>query len=215
VRPSDSSLVFRLAIVLLALCAAACNMRLPNAKTPPPPQPTAAKAEPPPSAASNEPLSIPQTQVRLPRPQPIDPEALATPPITLPEPPTQRPVRRASKQPGTLPVPVNPVKPELPEPTETQSASSEAPTRPRVEPVLPADERRQLIEDIASRLKQVDRMLAGIDPHRLSGAEKTSVAKIHSFSALSRQAMERGETQQASALADRAFLLAQELVRDR
>jgi hypothetical protein len=111
---------------------------------------------------------------------------------------------------------VNPAKPEPPaEPAETQSASGEAPLRPRVEPVLPADERRQLIEDIATRLKQVDRMLVGIDPHRLSGADKNSIAKIHSFSALSRQAMERGETQQASALADRALLLAQELVRER
>src|ERR1043166_2897437 len=69
---------------ILALALSACDMKLVRTKTPPPPQPAEAKAEPPPDPAANEPLSIPQTQVRLPRPQPIDPEALATPPVSAP-----------------------------------------------------------------------------------------------------------------------------------
>jgi hypothetical protein len=203
---------FKTLIVALALAGAACKMQMRPAKTPPAPQAATAKPEPQPSPPS-EPLSIPQTQVHLPRPQPIDPEALATPPIILPEPPTPRQTNRAAKRqsPSSSPLPI---KPEQPEPVEPPPATTEA-LRPRVEPVLPADERRQLIEDVSSRLKQVDQMLGRLNLRRLSEAEKNSVARIHSFQFLSRQALERGEAQQASALADRALLLAQELDRAR
>ena len=47
---------------------------------------------------------------------------------------------------------------------------------------------------------------------RLSDSEKDSVDRIRSFVNLSRQAQERGDIQQASALADRALLLAKELL---
>ena len=71
-------------VVILALLLAGCEMRLGHAKTPAMPQPTAAKIEhPAPEPESSEPLSIPQTQVELPQPQAIDPEALATPPVGL------------------------------------------------------------------------------------------------------------------------------------
>jgi hypothetical protein len=205
------SAVFKILIVAMALALAACKMQLQPAKTPAAPQPTTAKAEPQPSPPS-EPLSIPQTQVRLPRPQPIDPEALATPPIILPDPPPRLAKGSSKRQmPAASPIPI---KPEQAEPVEPPPATAEA-LRPRVEPVLPADERRQLIEDVSSRLKQVDQMLGRLNLRHLSEAEKNSVARIHSFEALSRQALDRGEAQQASALADRALLLAQELDRAR
>lgn len=76
-------------------------------------------------------------------------------------------------------------------------------------------ERRRLNEDIASRLKDVDQMLGRITALRLSEAEKGSVERIRSFQKLSREAMDHGEIQQASALADRAVLLAQEVLRGR
>jgi hypothetical protein len=205
---------FKILIVSLSLAVAACKMQLRPAKTPPAPQAATAKAEPQQTAPPSEPLSIPQTQVRLPRPQPIDPEALATPPIILPEPPTPRPTNRSGKRQNPAATSPLPIKPEQAEPVEPPPANAEA-LRPRVEPVLPPDERRQLIEDVSSRLKQVDQMLGRLNSRRLSEAEKNSVARIHSFEALSRQALERGEAQQASALADRALLLAQELDRAR
>jgi hypothetical protein len=199
------SMVSKILIIALAFMLASCNLR--SAKTTPPPRPTAVKPEPPASPPSNEPLSIPQTQVQLPRPQPIDPEALATPPIILPEPPA-----RVSRRKG--PPPALPIKPEQPEPVEAPPAAIEA-QRPRVEPVLPGDQRRQLIEDVSSRLKQVEQKMARIDLRRLSEVEKNTVSRIHSFLVLSRQALDRGETQQASGLADRALLLVQELDRAR
>src|SRR5579859_4924852 len=90
---------------VLVLALSACDMKLTRTKTPSPPQPTEAKAEPPPSdPAANEPLSIPQTQVRLPRPQPIDPEALAMPPVSAPsEASAPRQSHRAKKGPAPSP----------------------------------------------------------------------------------------------------------------
>ena len=77
-------------------------MRLGRAKTPATPQPTAVKIEhPAPEPQSSEPLSIPQTQVELPRPQAIDPQALATPPVYTPaETASQHPVHRPAKRPA-------------------------------------------------------------------------------------------------------------------
>lgn len=206
-------LASKILVGVLALALSACDMRVVRAKTPPPPQPTAAKAEPPPEPAASEPLSIPQTQVRLPRPQPIDPEALATPPMSAPnEPSAPRASHRATRRPLPQPSAAAPAKPDPAETAEAPPATTE-PARPRIEPVLPAEQRRQLTEDISSRLHEVDQKLSRISAQKLTDAEKDSVEKIRRFANLSHEALERGDTQQASALADRALVLAQGLVR--
>ena len=197
-----------------ALLLSACEMRLPRAKTAPPPQPASAKAEPPPEPASSEPLSIPQTDVRLPKPQPIDPQALATPPTPSAEPSQPHPSHRSGRRQG--PQPASAAPPGKPEAVETAEAPPAGETqRPPIGPVLSDDERRRLNEDIASRLRDVDQMLVRITALRLTDAEKASADRIRSFLKLSRDAMEHGEIQQASALADRAVLLAQEVLRGR
>jgi hypothetical protein len=208
-------LVSKTLTVLFAISLCACEMKLRRAQTPPPPQPVPVKTEPPPETASNEPLSIPQTQVRLPSPQPINPEALATPPATAPaEAAVAHPAHRPSRRPPSAPPSVAPVKPEPVETAETPppAPAVEAP-RPRIEPALTAQQRRQLNEEIASRQHKVEQMLVSITARRLSDSEKDSVERIKSFLNLSHQALERGDTQQASALADRASLLAQEMTR--
>src|SRR5437764_11720001 len=86
-RRADASrmgLVSKTITVLFAISLCGCEMKVNRAQTPPPPQPAPVKTEPPPETASSEPLSIPQTQVRLPNPQPINPEALATTPAIVP-----------------------------------------------------------------------------------------------------------------------------------
>jgi hypothetical protein len=89
---------------------------------------------------------------------------------------------------------------------------AEAP-RPKIEPILPAQERRQLQEEIASRLREVDQLIGEITRRRSTESLRGSLARIRSFANLSHQALEHGETLQASALADRALLLAQETLR--
>jgi hypothetical protein len=206
-------LVFKTITVLFVISLCGCEMKARRAQTPPTPRPVPVKAEPPSAIASNEPLSIPQTQVRLPSPQPINPEAVATPPVTLPsEAAVAHPAHRPGRRPPVAPPVVTPVKPETVETAETPppAPAVEAP-RPRIEPALPAQQRRQLNEGIASRQHKIEQMVASISARRLSESEKRSVERIKSFLNLSHQALERGDTQQAGALADRASLLAQEM----
>ena len=207
--------VFPTTIVLLALVLSACEMKTPRAKTAPPPQPDSAKAEPAPESTPAEPLSIPQTQVRLPSPQPIDPEALATPPVYVPAEQSQTSkTRHGSKRQGPQPASApSPGKPETVEPADVPPAA-ETP-RPPIGPVLSDEERHRMTEDVYARLKNVDQMLGRISALHPTEAEKASVERILSFQTLSRDAAERGEIQQASALADRAVLLAQEVLHGR
>jgi hypothetical protein len=202
--------VSKITIAVLALGLSACDMDLKRAQTPPVPQPVAAKPEPPPAPAANEPLSTPQTQVRLPSPQPIDSEALATPQIYVPEPSTAPSTRkrRPSPQQATVAAP-------KPDSAETDAPPAPEATRPAIEAVLPADQRRQMTEDISSRLKEVEQALGRAAARGLTDAQKNSVETIRTFQHLSYQALEQGDIQKASGLADRALLLAQELDRAR
>jgi len=206
--------VFHVTIVVFALGLSACEMKPMRAKTPSPPQPDSAKVEPATESAPNEPLSVPQTQVRLPSPQPIDPQALATPPVYVPPAPSQSRSTNRNKRQG--PQPASPVAAGKPETVETTEPSPAAETpRPPIGPVLSDEERRRMNEDIYARLKSVDQMLGKISALHPTDEEKASVERILSFQRLSREAVERGEIQQASALADRAVLLAQEVLHGR
>jgi hypothetical protein len=199
----------KIAIAVLVLWLPACEMNWKRAQTPPPPQPAAAKAEPPPAPAADEPLSIPQTQVRLPSPQPIDSEALATPQVYVPEPSTAPSARkrRPSPQQATTTAP-------KPDSAETDAPPATEP-RPAIEAVLPADQRRQMTEEISSRLKEVEQSLGRAVARGLTNSQKSSVDTIRSFKDLAYQALEQGDIQKAGGLADRALLLAQELDRAR
>jgi hypothetical protein len=198
-------------VAALLLCA--CEMKAPRAKAPAPPQPAAAKAEPPPEPGPSEPLSIPQTQVRLPSPQPLNPEAVVSPPLSAPAGKSAASTAGRPKRPPTPPT-AAPSKPEAVETAEAPASATEAPPR-RIEPVLPDEQRRRLNEDIVSRLREVDQLLGRIAARTLSDKEKESVERIRSFKDLSFQALERGDTQQANGLADRALLLAKEMLRGR
>jgi hypothetical protein len=204
--------ILKLIIGVMALLLSGCEMKIPHAKPAAPPQPAAAKAEPPPEPASNDPLSIPQTQVRLPNPQPIDPDALAPPPVPPAETAQPHPSRRPKRQ---APQPASASPPGKPETVESADAPPSTEERPPIGPVLSDDERRRQNEDISSRLKDVDQMLGRLSTLRLSDAEKNSVERIRSFQKLARDAQEHGQIQQASALAERAVLLAQEVLRGR
>lgn len=199
--------VLKITIGVTALLLSACEFKLKQAKTPPPPQPTVARAEPPPAPpVPAEPLSTPQTQVKLPQPQPINPEAVVTPPIT-PEPSPPRPKRpRAGVQASAAP-------PAKPEPVETAEAPPpETPPR-RMEPVLPEELRRQKNEEISARLREVEQTLARFTPQ--TEAQKHIVEQINNFKTQAYRAKDEGDIQKASGLAERALLLVQDLTRAR
>ena len=199
-------------VLTLGLALAGCSLRGdPQAKTPAPPAPSAARpaqAETRPADSAGELLSIPQTQVRLPKAQPIDPEALATQPVMLPDPPPVNTTARPLRRPPTA----APAKPEPPDATADTTHPAET-QRARIEPLLPADERRQLIEETDKRLRQAEEMVDRLSLRPLNNEQRSAVDRIRSFTKQSRQALDRSETQQAVELADRALLLAQELER--
>jgi hypothetical protein len=199
--------VFKTTLGLLVLLLSACEMKVKQAKTPPAPQPTVARAAPPATPPSNEPLSIPQTQVRLPEPQPIVADAVATPP-TPPEP-------AAAQQKPRKPRPRQATASSKPEPAETaDTPPADLPPR-RMEPVLPEEQRRQRIEEISNRLHEVDQTLTRVIARGLSESQKHAVERIRNFATRAYQAKDQGDIKTASGLADRALLLAEELDRAR
>lgn len=163
----------------------------PAAVVPPPPQPAA----PPPAP---QPLSIPQTRVDLPAPQPVNPEALATAPPVEPAPPVQPkpapPVRRA---PAVQPPPAPPPPPEA--------------ARPPIQEVLPAEMAKQLLASANRHKVDTRALLAQARRRRLTASENDMVARINQFVKLSDDAEKSGDMRSADQLAERAHILAREL----
>lgn len=206
-------------VIVLATCwlgmlaATGCARLRPHAA---PAASAVAKPAPPPPAtnerASNEPISVPQTEVVLPQPQPIQAEALAAAQTTSPRTPEQpnqsakpRPAapkpepRQATVQPP--PVPAGP----LPQPPNTSA------TRRRIRPVESAAERRRMQNEISARQRQALDILAKAKNRQLSDAEKGTVERIQGFLEQTDAAVRDQDLQQAQALSSRALLLCQEL----
>jgi hypothetical protein len=191
------------ALASLALLQSSCLLGgKPKTSTaavaPPAPKPVAAKPAAPP-----EPLSSPQTQVELPPPQLLNPDAVALPtakPETgAPPPTTSRPVRRAAppapKPDTSAPVVAPPPEPEL----------------PPVQEVLTTSERKRLQESANNRKAEIAQLLTQIKSHRIGTEANREVKRIQSLVTQCTEAEKRGDMRQADALAERALILAREL----
>ena len=169
------------------------------AKAPPPaPQPVAA---PPP--ALPEPLSIPQTNVELPAPQPLDPEALATlppPPEPLPEPVTLRRPRRPT--PATSSPPPKP---------EAGLAPAEPEERPAIQEIIPAPEQQRLHDSVLRRKAEITQILNLTNSRRPSKLQQGVVHMITDLVKVATEAENHGDLKQADANLERAQVLAREL----
>ncbi len=198
------------AVMVLAVFLAGCSLRGggKNAKTAPPPPKPATTAT---ATVPEVPLSIPQTQVQLPSPQPLNPSAVPAPAEARepePEPaPPPRPARRATP---TVMGPAAPKSAETPAPTPVQ-APAQLEERPRLEEIVPQEERRKLADQIAARKREIDEALRQASGRPLSDHDRNIVDRIKSFLQLSDQAAARGEMRQADELSDRALILAREL----
>jgi hypothetical protein len=202
--------------VILAVCCLwtltlpACSLRAggagpkPLAKTPPP----APAAEPPVETVGDLPISVPQTQVTLPAPQPIQAEALAV--IKVEPPPTAAPPSQTAK-----PRPAAPRSEPRPQTTAQAPAGPQPPppaaSRRRIRPVESAEERSRLTAEIATNQKQVQDNLAKAKTRQLSEVEKSAVERIHAFLDQAETAMKDQDMQQAAALSNRALVLSQDL----
>jgi hypothetical protein len=193
------SAVFTL-VLALAVSLAGCFLqgKQPVAQTTPAAPAPAAKAASPPQT-----LSVPQTQVEIPPPQPVSEAALAAGQIPQdePEPPApQRPPRRSVGPPVISPPHTEPAAP---------PAATEEP-RPPIQEVLSADERRRLQESATERKHEIRRLLDLARRHSKS-PETSAITRIEGLVKLSDDAEAKGDMREADALAERALVLAKDL----
>jgi hypothetical protein len=141
--------------------------------------------------------------VELPKPQPVDPAALATEP-TPPEPP----------EPPPAPAPA---RPRRASPAASQPASPAPAATPPPEPretfqeiVSPAELKR-LQDRAAANRREANQILDQLGRRQLTGAQQHAAATIRSFLGLSEEAEKHNDPRQADALAERAQILAKEL----
>jgi len=203
-RRSASHVLFCAAFLFLAGCMLRGNRTA--TKVPPAPAPPAASHAPAPS----EPLSVPQTQVQLPPPQPLSQDALATEPappvVELPEEPAQRPPRRP---PAANPPTVSRQEPAAPAPI--QGPVPPEPERPIVQEKISPEEQKRLIEQLAGRKREIAQNVDQAAARGPGAAERALMDRIHSFVQLADEAAGRGDLRQADALAERAQILSREL----
>jgi hypothetical protein len=140
--------------------------------------------------------------VQLPRPQPLDPDSLATapsaaaPPAAVP-PPANKPAQTTRRPVATPP------KPETPPPAET--------ARPPIQEILRPDVQQQLRRSAQDHRSQALQLVAQAQRRSLSAAEQALVTRINQFVKSSSEAERNGELRSADDLAGRAHILAKEL----
>ena len=190
-----------LLIVALGIGSNACTRKPKVPNVPPAPAPAVAPAPAPPPP----PLSIPQTNVHLPPPQPLTPEAIATTrlPGETPQEPAQppRPPTRTPRPQGPRPVAEQPPAP-VPAPP--------VPDRATVTEVLPAAELKRLQDDAAAKMLEARKLLANI-PRSRRRLQQNAVTRVETFLKQAEEARDRRDMLQASELASRALVLAREL----
>jgi len=199
--PWKTSIIAGMAAVGLAMAMAGCVLTAKTAaKTPPTPKPSAPSTPPPPVQ-----LSIPQTQVELPRAQPYDLAALAVETAPSPPPQTEAPSPSHTAGPPARPRP-------RPEPVTPPAAQPPAePERPSVGVIMSAAEIKRLQESAQGRRRDVVHILEELKPRRLSQTQKNIVTSIRSLVTLSEEAEKRNDMGTADTLAERAQILAKDL----
>ena len=206
--------LFTLGLVLCCvsiLAAPGCSLKPGGGKAKPvaaAPKP-AAPDPPPPDPAADLPISVPQTQVTLPSPQPIQAEALATVRAeSQPSPeaanPAARPPRSTQPRPEVRQQAVAP-------PAVATPPPAAQPSRVRIRPVESAAERRRLMTGINNRKKQVQDILGKVRNRQLTETQKSAVERIEAFLEQTDAALKDQDLQQADALSNRALLLSQVL----
>src|SRR5262249_30922445 len=150
-------------------------------------------------------LSVTQTQVELPRPQPLDPAALSA----------ETPVQ---VEPPAAPTPSRPSTTRRTPRTESAPAATPPPTpaeaAPTIQEIVPPTELKRLQEQAQQRRRDVSAILDQLT-HRtpqLSAAEREVVTRINSLLTASQDAEKKNDMKGADNLADRAQVLAKDLV---
>jgi outer membrane biosynthesis protein TonB len=185
----------RLALLLFAACLglAGCATIKDWFGSAPPDDPPAAPAVM--VAPAVQPEQPEEPALRQTSPAPVSPPR-AVPPA--PEP------RRPSPPPA--PRPAAPTPPAPPAPRVTPD-----PPPPVLSPVLSAVDEQKLRADTQQRIDRAAQRLRQIDPAKLASGEQDSLQTVQSFIDKAREALQAQDIQRAFTLADKAYLLADEL----
>jgi hypothetical protein len=132
------------------------------------------------------------------------PPAPAAPRVTPPAPVAPAAPRVAP------PAPVVP-RPPAPAPAAPTPAPEVPP--PVLSPVLSAVDEQRLRAETQQRIEGAEQRLRQIDPAKLAAGQQDSLLTVQSFLDKAREAVQAKDIQRAYTLADKAFLLADELAR--
>jgi hypothetical protein len=194
---------------VLAVSLTGCKLSAKKTTLPPTPAPPVATAQP---------LSVPQTQVMLPRAQPFDPDALSTNQPPTEEPPTaprtapagnsgSKPPARTSTRNATPTAPpatsaAAPPKPETP-PAE--------PPRPQIQEILPPEVQQQLRKQAQDSAQQARQLLNQANKRRPGPQEREAILRINQLLTNADNAAKTGDVRTADDMAAKALSLAKDL----
>ena len=150
------------------------------------------------------------------------PAQAAQPPARAAQPPAgaEQPPARAEQPGDTAPRAATPspspaprvTPPAAPRPTAPASAPPAA-APPVLSPVLSAADEQRLRADTQQRLDGAEQRLRQIDPSKLASAQQDSLLTVQSFIDKAREALQAKDIQRAFTLADKAYVLADELTK--
>jgi len=211
------------AVVVLSLSGCVIGKK-PQTVAATPPPPTPAVQTPPPDPVPTAPLSTPQTQVMLPKYQPLTQDAI-TSTQTAEEVPYTPPTSKNSKRGGGRAAPqqsASAPRPETPaQPAGTGASSPPAtlpgvtppavePDRPIVQEIVPAAESSRLQSETTRFKQEISQRLAKLR-HRLSVQQEDMRLQINTLVRQSDQAQQQGDPRKAYELASKGLVLAKAL----
>ncbi|MDP2703167.1 MAG: hypothetical protein Q8P98_13985 [Candidatus Rokubacteria bacterium] len=135
--------------------------------------------------------------------------APSTPPAGA-EQPEER-ARRAAPPPTSSPPRAPPPHPGTPAPAPPPVPADAPP--PVLSPVLSAVDEQRLRAETQQRIDGAEQRLRQIDPAKLASGQQDSLQTVQSFLDKAREALQAQDVQRAFTLADKAYLLADELAR--
>jgi len=153
----------------------------------------------PPLAPSTPPARAEQPDEALRRT--VRPQAPAAPRTAPPRPPAPAPPRPPAPVPAAPPPALDVPPPALDVPP------------PVLSPVLSAVDEQRLRAETQQRIDGTEQRLRQIDPAKLASAQLDSLQTVQSFLDKAREAVQAQDIQRAYTLADKAYLLADELSR--
>jgi hypothetical protein len=156
----------------------------------------------PPVVADEEPAPAPARPAPVARePAPAPAPSRPAPPPAAPPPPTAQPPAASTPPPATPPAP--PRTANIP-----REPSSPAPV---LAPQASVEEEQRIKSQAERRIEGTERLVQKIDPARLAREQRENYSTIQSFLAKAREALSARDMQRAFTLADKAYLLADEL----